>query len=127
MMKIGKGFCMITAISLMISGCGASKKPSVPANSFTPTLEVSAVVNGHVATLQVTTDLKLSKEHYNHQRIQGEGHAHVSVNKGEKIIMTDKHMDLPPLDTGTHEVKVSLHNNDHTPYDVSKTIMVEVK
>ncbi|SDN74556.1 hypothetical protein SAMN04487897_104272 [Paenibacillus sp. yr247] len=126
-MKMIKSFCVIAAITLMISGCGTSKSNSAPVNSYIPTLEVSAVVNGDAATLQLITDLKLSKEHYDQQRLQGEGHVHVSLDKGEKIVVTDKQKVLEHLSKGPHEVKVSLHNNDHTPYDVSKTISFEVK
>ncbi|MDR6882403.1 putative lipoprotein [Bacillus sp. 3255] len=127
MMKICQSLCLAAALALVISGCGTSKKTAAPASAFTPTLEVSATVNGDSATLQFTTDLKLSKEHYDHQRVQGEGHVHVSLDKGEKIVVTDKEKVLEHLSKGPHEVLVSLHNNDHTPYNVSKTITFDVK
>ncbi|MDD9267970.1 hypothetical protein ACFPES_13110 [Paenibacillus sp. GCM10023248] len=126
-MKICQSLCLAAALALVISGCGTSKKTAAPASAFTPTLEVSATVNGDSATLQFTTDLKLSKEHYDHQRVQGEGHVHVSLDKGEKIVVTDKEKVLEHLSKGPHEVLVSLHNNDHTPYNVSKTITFDVK
>jgi hypothetical protein len=127
MKMTGKGFCMIAAVTLLISGCGASKTSTTPANSYIPTLEVSAIVKGDAATLKLTTDLKLSKEHYDQARKQGEGHIHVSLDQGEKEIMTVNEKVFEHLSKGPHEVKVSLHNNDHTPYDVSKTITFEVK
>lgn len=127
MMRTWKGFCIITVVTLSISGCGSSKTNTAPANSYTPTLEVSTVVNGDAATLRITTDLKLSKEHYDQQRKQGEGHVHVSLDKAEKEIMTTTEKNYEHLSKGNHELKVSLHNNDHTPYDVSKTITFEVK
>lgn len=127
MMKICKSLCLVAALTFVISGCGTSKKTAAPVSTYTPTLEVSATVNGDSATLQLTTDLKLSKEHYDHQRVQGEGHVHVSLDKGEKIVVTEKQKVLEHLGKGMHEVLISLHNNDHTPYDVSKTITFEVK
>ncbi|MGO4276816.1 hypothetical protein AB4Z22_44495, partial [Paenibacillus sp. TAF58] len=115
------------AVTLSISGCGSSKTNSTPANSFKPTLEANTTVNGDSVTLRITTDLKLSKEHYDQQRKQGEGHVHVSLDKAEKEIMTTTEKNYEHLSKGPHELKVSLHNNDHTPYDVSKTITFEVK
>lgn len=126
-MRICKSMCLVTALTFLISGCGAAKTSTKPANTYTPTLEVSTTVNGDTATLQFTTDLKISKEHYDQQRVEGEGHVHVSLDKGEKIVVTEKQKVLDHLSKGQHEVKVSLHNNDHTPYDVSKTVTFEVK
>lgn len=127
MMRTWKGFCIIAVVTLSISGCGSSKTNTAPANSYIPTLEASTIVNGDAATLRITTDLKLSKEHYDQQRKQGEGHVHVSLDKAEKEIMTTTEKNYEHLSKGPHELKVSLHNNDHTPYDVSKTITFEVK
>lgn len=126
-MRICKSICLATAMAILISGCGSAKSSTAPTSAYTPTLEVSAVVNGDAVTLQMTTDLKISKEHYDHQRVEGEGHVHISLDKGEKIVVTDKQKVLDHLSKGPHEVKVSLHNNDHTPYDVSKTITFDVK
>ena len=126
-MRICKSICLAAAMAILISGCGSAKSSIAPTSAYTPTLEVSAVVNGDAVTLQMTTDLKISKEHYDHQRVEGEGHVHISLDKGEKIVVTDKQKVLDHLSKGPHEVKVSLHNNDHTPYDVSKTITFDVK
>jgi hypothetical protein len=126
-MRICKSICLAAAMAILISGCGSPKSSVTPASAYTPTLEVSAVVNGDAVTLQMTTDLKISKEHYDHQRVEGEGHVHISLDKGEKIVVTDKQKVLDHLSKGPHEVKVSLHNNDHTPYDVSKTVTFDVK
>jgi uncharacterized protein YceK len=126
-MRICKSICLAAAMAILISGCGSAKSSTAPASAYTPTLEVSAVVNGDAVTLQMTTDLKISKEHYDHQRVEGEGHVHISLDKGEKIVVTDKQKVLDHLSKGAHEVKVSLHNNDHTPYDVSKTVTFDVK
>lgn len=126
-MNKSKGLIIFTALTIIISGCGKAKTTTSTATSYTPTLEVSATVNDNIATLDLTTDLKLSKEHYDQQKVQGEGHVHVSVDGGEKIVVTTKQKVLDPLAKGSHEVKVSLHNNDHTPYNVSKTVTFDVK
>ncbi|MFD0697004.1 hypothetical protein ACFQZT_23320 [Paenibacillus sp. GCM10027628] len=126
-MNTFKSLCLIAAAALVLAGCGTAKSNSTPAASYTPTLDVSANVNGDTATIQITTDLILSKEHYDQERKQGEGHIHYSVDDGDKQILIDTKKVLDHLSKGPHSVKVSLHNNDHTPYDVSKTISFEVK
>ncbi|MDR6549785.1 hypothetical protein [Paenibacillus qinlingensis] len=122
-----KSFYLLTALTIVISGCSTAKTTTSTTNTFTPTLEVAYVVKDDTVTLDLTTDLKLSKEHYDQQRVQGEGHVHISLDKGEKIVVTTNQKVLDHLPKGPHEVKVSLHNNDHTPYDVSKTITFDVK
>lgn len=72
-MKICKSICLVAAMVILISGCGSAKTSTAPTNAYTPTLEVSAVVNGDAVTLTMTTDLKISKEHYDQQRVEGEG------------------------------------------------------
>lgn len=126
-MNTSKGFCLIAAVMIVISGCGTAKSTATSQHAFTPTLEVTATVKDNIATLDLTTDLKLSKEHYDQQKVSGEGHVHVSVDGGEKIVVTTNQKVLDSLPKGPHEVKVSLHNNDHTPYNVSKTVNFEVK
>jgi hypothetical protein len=122
-----KGLYLLAALTIVISGCGKAKTTTSNSPTFTPTLEVAYVVKDDTVTLDLTTDLKLSKEHYDQQRVQGEGHVHISLDKGEKIVVTTKQKVLEHLPKGPHEVKISLHNNDHTPYDVSKTVTFDVK
>ncbi|TXK71806.1 hypothetical protein [Paenibacillus sp. N3.4] len=126
-MKTFRGISMLAAAALLISGCGSSKKSVTPVNSYIPTLEVNATVNGDNLNLAFTTDMIVSKEHYDHEKKQGEGHFHVALDQGEKITVTAKQQMFEHLSKGTHIVKVSLHNNDHTPYDVSKTVNFEIK
>ncbi|MBD0383052.1 hypothetical protein [Paenibacillus sedimenti] len=126
-MNIFKSLCAIAATAMLLSGCGTAKSNSTTVPSYIPTLEVSANVNGDSATLQITTDLILSKQHKDQARQQGEGHIHYSLDGGEKQVLTDKQEVLEHLSKGSHSVKLSLHNNDHTPYEVSKTISFEVK
>ncbi|OAS16317.1 hypothetical protein [Paenibacillus oryzisoli] len=122
-----KGFYLLAALTIAITGCGKAKSTTSNTSSFTPTLEVAYVVKDDAVTLSFTTDLKISKEHYDQQRVEGEGHIHISLDKGDKIVVTEKQKVLDHLSKGTHEVKISLHNNDHTPYDVSKTVTFDVK
>ncbi|MGG1517306.1 hypothetical protein ABE504_17980 [Paenibacillus oryzisoli] len=126
-MKKMKGICLILAVTALLAGCGSAKTNSQAASTFTPTLDVTATVSGDTATLHIKTDLKLSKEHYDHARVTGEGHIHLSVDGSEKIIVTEPEKVLEHLSPGKHEARVSLHNNDHTPYDVGQTVTFEVK
>ncbi|GGA07904.1 hypothetical protein GCM10008018_62010 [Paenibacillus marchantiophytorum] len=126
-MKIVKSMCLIAAVALLISGCGSTKSNKTTESVYKPTLDASIEINGDTATLKLTTDLKLSREHYDQVRKEGEGHVHLSFDKGEKEILTEKVKVYEHVSKGQHEIKVSLHNNDHTPYDVSKTVTFEVK
>ncbi|NEW06594.1 hypothetical protein GK047_11275 [Paenibacillus sp. SYP-B3998] len=118
---------LIAAATVLLSGCGAAKTNQANVATYKPTLEVSADVKDDTATLHISTDLILSKEHYDHARKQGEGHIHLSLDQGEKVNVMDRQEVLEHLSKGAHTVKLSLHNNDHTPYDVSKTINFDVK
>ncbi len=76
--------------------------------------------------LYVETDLVVSKENYGAKKINGQGHIHVYVNNGEKQGVTIFPHELKNLEEGTNHIKVSLHNNDHTPYGVSETLEIEM-
>jgi len=125
-MKI-KHIFAVAALTALLAGCGAVKTDSTVASSFTPTLDYRATVSGDTVTLDITTDLQLSLEHYDHERKQGEGHIHLYLDDGQKVIVTNKQYVLDHVAKGTHQVTLSLHNNDHTPYNVSKTVSFDVK
>lgn len=86
-----------------------------------PSLEVEVKVEGNKAVVYIDTDLKISKEHYGDEKSHGEGHIHLYLNNGEKQGITTVPYELKDLEKGDHEIRVSLHNNDHTPYGVSVT------
>jgi hypothetical protein len=103
-----------------------STDQSSQSQSYKPTLDVSLTTSGHTATVTVKTNLTLSKEHIDGTRKEGEGHIHAYVDDGDKLMTADTTIQFPNLNLGQHVVKVSLHNNDHTPYDVSKSITFEI-
>jgi hypothetical protein len=80
--------------------------------------------NGEIF-LMVETDLIVSKDNYGKKKINGQGHIHVYINNGEKEGVTDFPYELKGLKKGENQVKISLHNNDHTPYGVSETLEIE--
>jgi hypothetical protein len=103
-----------------------SNDQGAQSQSYKPTLDVGLTTSGSTATVIVTTNLKLSKEHIDGARKEGEGHIHAYIDDGDKLTTADSTIQFPNLKPGKHVVKVSLHNNDHTPYDVSKSITFEI-
>lgn len=89
---------------------------------FKPHLAITVDVEGTTATVNVTTDINLSRKNYGQEKKDGQGHIHMYHNNGEKVGITDLPIVLENLEPGTHEVRVSLHNNDHTPYDVTEVV-----
>lgn len=117
---------------ILLTACSSKKVSEIPdvksANQAKkPSLEVELNTTGNQVTVKVNTDLAISKEHYGKERKSGEGHIHVYLDNGEKIAVTDEPPVFKDLTPGSHSLRVSLHNNDHTPYDVTKTIEFEIK
>lgn len=92
-----------------------------------PSLKVDVKVEGNKAIILIDTNLRISKEQYGKEKTPGEGHIHLYLNNGEKQGVTSVPFEIEGLETGQHSVRVSLHNNDHTPYGVSKTIEFHIK
>ncbi|MCA1032573.1 hypothetical protein LCL95_16290 [Bacillus timonensis] len=125
---------ILVGLFLILSGCGANSSEFVEVDGgdkvnkgSKPSLEIEIKVDGDKAILYIETDLQISKEHYGSKKNPGEGHIHVYLDNGEKQGITTIPHILENLSTGDHQVRVSLHNNDHTPYGVSKTLEFEVK
>lgn len=111
------------ACCLLLTACGSGTAGSKAkrASAFKPTLNVSLEVEGNTLEVTVDTDLAISPEHYGMARSDGEGHIHMYLDNGEKIGVKERVYRFEDLASGRHTVKVSLHNNDHTPYDVTTT------
>lgn len=120
---------ILLACCLLLSACGAGKSSSGAQNhtGHKPTMDVKYEIEGHQLTVNVTTDMTISPEHYGMARNDGEGHIHMYLDNGEKIGVKEGTKVFSDLPVGKHTLKVSLHNNDHTPYDVTKTIDFEIK
>lgn len=126
-----KGMAIITAF-VLLTGCSTDtmselKEPTHETAVEKPTLDARVETSGRSATVIVATNLKISKDHVGQKRIQGEGHIHLYIDSGEKIAMIDNKYVIEDLQHGKHKVSISLHNNDHTPYDVAKQIKFEIK
>jgi hypothetical protein len=127
-----KALYLIVACCLILTACSSKKKEVdhsamiMDANQK-PTLEVKTAINGNALTVDVSTDMKISAEHYGMARETGEGHIHMYLDKGEKIAVKEEHKVFSDLIAGHHILKISLHNNDHSPYDVTKTIEFDIK
>jgi hypothetical protein len=127
-MKVTKTIGILALVVLLITSC-SSKKATAPAETTgkKPSLEVTVDVSGRTATARLKTDLIINPEHLGKARVDGEGHYHISWDDKEKQTISDNQQVVNDLSVGKHNVKVSLHNNDHTPYNVSKSIDFEVK
>jgi Family of unknown function (DUF6130) len=126
-MKMIKMFGILVVGTVLITGCGSNTDNAAKAADKKPSLDLSVDVSGNTATVKFNTDLMNSAELFGKERKAGEGHIHMSLDDGEYAMLSENKAVLPNLAPGKHKVKVSLHNNDHTPYDVSKTIDFEVK
>lgn len=95
-------------------------------SGYKPTLDVTLELDGNTATVRIDTDMHINANQYGQARKEGEGHVHMYLDEGEKIGVKQDIQVLEDLPSGKHILKVSLHNNDHTPYDVTETIEFEV-
>lgn len=129
-----KTMYLILACCLILTAC-SSKEPEMTMNHSTmimdethkPTMDVTTVVTGNELAVDITTDMMISADHYGKAREMGEGHIHMYLDNGEKIGVKEGHKVFKDLAVGHHILKISLHNNDHTPYDVTKTIEFDIK
>jgi hypothetical protein len=125
-----KSFYAAIAICFLLTACGSAKTAntgSAQAHEHKPVMDVAWELSGTQLTVKVTTDLHISPEHYGLERQPNEGHIHMYLDNGEKIGVKQETQVFKNLAPGPHNLKVSLHNNDHTPYDVTKTFDFEVK
>jgi hypothetical protein len=117
------------AACLIFTGCstGGSAQTGAAAHDHKPSLDVKLDISGRQITVKVISDMHISAEHLGKTRVQGEGHIHLYLDDGEKSIVTGWEQTFKDLAPGTHTLKISLHNNDHTPYDVTITKNFEIK
>ncbi|MFK7696223.1 hypothetical protein [Paenibacillus sp. HJGM_3] len=123
------GLSLVLAACLLFTGCGADSSVHTGAGAAhgKPTLDVKLTVTGNQVVVKVDTDMHISAEHQGQERVQGEGHIHMYLDNGEKVVVAQAEQTLKDVPVGKHTLKVSLHNNDHTPYDVTKSIDFEIK
>lgn len=113
----------------LLSACGSAASNSDNHNNHAkhkPALDITLEVSGNQAKVSVNTDMSISPEHYGMARKAGEGHIHMYLDNNDKIAVTEPQHVFGNLEPGKHTLKVSLHNNDHTPYDVTKSYEFEI-
>lgn len=113
---------------LVFAACGdrASDSDNSDQARYIPSLDVSLKIDGNDVKVTFETDMHMSTEHYGMARETGEGHVHMYLDDDVKITAEEKIYMFPDLAPGPHKLKVGLHNNDHTPYDISKTIEFDI-
>lgn len=131
-----KQLYLILACCLILTAC-SSKQTEMEAGmdhssmsmdaDHKPTMDVKTVITGTELAIDITTDMMISADNYGKAREMGEGHIHMYLDNGEKIGVKEGHKVFKDLTVGHHILKVSLHNNDHTPYDVTQTIEFDIK
>lgn len=79
-------------------------------------------VSGH--NLRISTQgFRFAPERAGAAHVPGEGHAHLYVN-GVKTRVYSEWFHLDGLGPGTHEIRVTLNANDHSPY-AAGSVMLE--
>lgn len=134
MIKVWKSSFIIMASVLVLMACSAElsgefevvEKDTSSQKENKPTLHAELIEEDNKVFLHIETDLEVSKEKYGGAKQAGQGHIHVYVNDGEKQGVTEFPYEITDLKKGLNNVKVSLHNNDHTPYGVSKKLEIEI-
>jgi hypothetical protein len=129
-----KWFLILTTLLLLLTACGANgeqftilKENNTLAQEVKPELKIDVRIVKGKAILFVNTDLIVSQDHYGKALKQGEGHIHVYVNNGAKQGVAELPYELKDVKQGVNLIRVSLHNNDHTPYGVYETLEFEMK
>lgn len=124
-----KSLYMLLLCCLILTACSSNSttSSSEQTHEHIPTLNVGLEVSDNSAIVTLDTDIMIMKERVGQARKIGEGHGHMYLDDGEKQTIKEKITTIPNLAAGKHVLRVSLHNNDHTPYGVSKTIEFEIK
>lgn len=100
-----------------------------PASAKKPSLDVLAVQHGKTLDFSITTDLTISAEHYGKEHASGEGHAHIYVDgvKAAGVKQSAYSLDISALSPGKHKIDVTLQQNDHQDYGVSRSFEIDVQ
>ncbi|QMV41211.1 hypothetical protein [Cohnella cholangitidis] len=126
-----RNLALLLFCCLLLTACGTGTKSNSGSHdahaAHKPTLDVALDVQGNQVTVTVNTDMAISPEHYGMARKAGEGHIHMYLDDQNKISVKENQHIFTDLAAGKHSLKVSLHNNDHTPYDVTNTYEFEVQ
>ena len=125
-----KAFYLILACCLILTACSSKKRSDdhstmvMDANKNQLWM-LNQQLTGNRAYSKCYDRHDISPEHYGMAREMGEGHIHMYLDNGEKIGVKEGTKYLR-ICLRHHILKISLHNNDHTPYDVTKTIEFDI-
>lgn len=126
-----KVLAMALLCCILFTACGSGTDSGTGGEhdhaAHKPTLDVRLEMDGDQVTVTVLTDMTISAEHYGQARQAGEGHIHMYLDNDPKITVDTPNYVFSGLAPGKHTLKVSLHNNDHTPYDVTQTREFEIE
>jgi hypothetical protein len=129
----------LTLSTLLFTGClndkGNDSQPNTPTATVpektadSPTLKLDVEVSGSKATVHfITTNFKISPEHYSQAHVPGEGHIHLFVDGSpSRIGVKESTYVLKNLKPGKHTLKASLHTNNHQPYNVEDSVQFEIQ
>lgn len=92
------------------------------------TLDASAYKEDDRYYLNITTNLKLSEEHYEGPPVDGEGHIHLYLN-GALVgpIKDTSPYRLPLMLKGSNTIKLVLAENNHPELGVTKELTIDVE
>jgi hypothetical protein len=103
------------------------------AGAQSPTIQASLVdpaKNGArgaaTVTVRVTGVKLVDPAASNETPRDGEGHLHYQLDGGPVIATTAAKLSFHGLEAGSHNLKVALAKNDHTPMGPEKTLTVQV-
>lgn len=108
----------------------AAAPSAQPQSESDPTLQMEVKVSGNQATIHFHTEnFKLAPEHYSQAHVPGEGHIHLFVDgTPDRIGVKENTYTLTDLKPGKHNLRASLHTNNHQPYHHAvDTLEFEIK
>ena len=121
------------ALALMAGACGADDGAGQSDDAHTDhgagdhaAIEIGEDVVAPRISIEVTedpvegwnlavmlSDFRLAPENVSGSHVDGEGHMHLYIDGQKAARLYDTWYQLPPLEAGTHEVRVDLRSNDH--------------
>ncbi|MBI4894864.1 MAG: hypothetical protein HY831_00050 [Candidatus Aenigmarchaeota archaeon] len=117
-------FLLISIV--LVAGCIGQEefKKNQPAN-FT----IASPANWENVASNVT--LKFSSENIKliqptGKNVVGEGHYHLFIDNSSYVIVSENTYAFTNLSTGVHIIRIELHNNDHSPTGIERSIMFTV-
>jgi hypothetical protein len=139
-MKKGILGCLFFALWIL-TGCGQADETqqdnglkvnaaeTAMSEQPTPTLDlIVEMMDGRAKVLLITGNFRFAPDKTNQKPVFGEGHAHLWLNGQVKhTTITEEEVVLNHLPPGEHKLSIALHHNNHSPYEVEKTVIFTIK